>query len=106
MSIQFHCDVPTGTVPGSVSQSGGRSDLFIRGDSGIAYMVYSLVVASDLQGWCGDYSGSAGGIEQQTMVGSTGKGVGSHGFGCYPSGGGSASVDSVVDVRSGCELWV
>eukprot|EP00936_MAST-01D_sp_MAST-1D-sp1_P002468 g2468.t1 len=34
-------------------------------------MVYSLVVDSDMQGWCGDYCGSMGGIEQQTMVGST-----------------------------------
>ena len=32
-------------------------------------MVYSLVVDSDMQGWCGDYCGSMGGIEQQTMVG-------------------------------------
>ena len=38
-------------------------------------MVYSLVVDSDMQGRCGDYCGSMGGIEQQTMVGSTGKGA-------------------------------
>ena len=43
-------------------------------------MVYSLVVDGDLQGRCGDYCGNLGGIEQQTMVGSAGKGVGSHGF--------------------------
>ena len=35
-------------------------------------MVESLVVGGDMQGRCGDYSGSMGGIEQQTMVGSTG----------------------------------
>ena len=54
------------------------------------------MVVGDLQDWCGDYWGSVGGIEQQTMVGSTGKGVGSHDFGCDPSGGGSAGVDSYV----------
>ena len=48
-------------------------------------MVYSLVVVGALQGWCGDYWGSVCGIEQQTMVGSTGKGVGSRGFGCCAS---------------------
>ena len=64
-------------------------------------MVYSLVVDSDMQGWCGDYCGSMGGIEQQTMVGSTGKGVGAHGFCCGPSGGGSACMDGVVDVCGG-----
>ena len=60
-------------------------------------MVYSLVVVGDLQDWCGDHWGSVGGIEQQTMVGSTGKGAGSHGFGCGPGGG-------VVGVRIGC-MW-
>ena len=59
-------------------------------------MVYSLVVDSDLQGWCGDYCGSMGGIEQQTMVGSAGKGVGSQGFCCSPSGGGSACMDGLL----------
>ena len=39
-----------------------------------------------MQGRCGDYCGNMGGIEQHTMVGSTGKGVGS-------SGGGSAGMD-------------
>ena len=62
-------------------------------------MVYSLVVDSDMQGRCGDYCGSMGGIEQQTMVGSTGKGVGAHGFCCGPSGGGSAGMDGVVDAQ-------
>ena len=61
-------------------------------------MVYSLVVDSDMQGRCGDYCGSMGGIEQQTMVGSTGQGVGSHGFSCDPCSGGSAGMDGVVDV--------
>ena len=42
-----------------------------------------------------------GGIEQQTMVGSTGKGVGAHGFCCGPSGGGSTGMDGVVDVCGG-----
>ena len=42
-----------------------------------------------MQGRCGDCCGIMGGIEQQTMVGSTGKGVVSHGFCCGPSGGGS-----------------
>ena len=64
-------------------------------------MVYSLVVVGDLQDWCGDHWGSVGGIEQQTMVGSTGKGVGAHGFCCGPSGSGSAGMDGVVDVCGG-----
>ena len=55
-------------------------------------MVYSLVVYGDLQGRCGDYCGNLGGIEQQTMVGSASKGVGSHGFCCSPSGGGGAGL--------------
>ena len=45
-------------------------------------MVCSLVVDSEMQGRCGDYCGNMGSIEQQTMVGSTGKGVGAHGFCC------------------------
>ena len=49
-----------------------------------------------MQGRCGDYCGSMGGIEQQTMVGSTGKGVGAHGFCCGPSGGGSAGMDRLL----------
>ena len=51
-----------------------------------------------MQGRCGDYCGIMGGIEQQTMVGGAGKGVGSQGFCCSPSGGGSAGMDGVVDV--------
>ena len=54
-----------------------------------------------MQGRCGDYCGNMGGIEQQTMVGSTGKGVGAHGFCCGPSGGGSAGMDGVVDMGGG-----
>ena len=38
-------------------------------------MVCSLVVDSDMQGRCGDYCGNMGGIEQQAMVSSTGKGA-------------------------------
>ena len=61
-------------------------------------MVCSLVVDSDTCR-CGDYCGNMGGIEQQTMVGSTGKGVGAHGcWSLRPAkvGPDFESVDTVV----------
>ena len=54
-----------------------------------------------MQSWCGDYWGSVRNVKQQTMVDSAGEGVVSHGFGRGPGSGGSAGVDSVVDVCSG-----